>query len=148
MPQFPGLPAGFQPYPEANVQPPVIPAVIPSSGTPHPSFPITMPQPQHQQPTIIVNPGQVMPGTVPMIPRDEYHPSGPGPYPSSRPGSAQRPPFIPSDLSRSSSEADEEEEEEEPLPIEMASPSTEPSLLSSVAPSLVSSTIIRLVFIG
>ncbi|KAF9530522.1 hypothetical protein CPB83DRAFT_165178 [Crepidotus variabilis] len=99
-PQFPGLPMNFQPYPDQSVQPPVIPPMVPDGGTPPPSFPVTMPQP-----TIVVNPGAVMPGMgmVPPIPRDEYDPRGPGPQPfTSRPSSAQRPPFIPSDISRSS----------------------------------------------
>ena len=109
MPQpYTGLPVGFQPY--ADQGRPVIPPVIPDHRTPPPSHPPVIPQPQ---PTIIVQPGGVFPGTAPVVPMDGYHPIGPGRQPTPR---IDRPtePFIPPDLSPTSTGPPRD-----PLPVPM-----------------------------
>ncbi len=68
--------------------------MIPGHRTPPPTFPPVIPQTQQQPTIILTQPGQVIPGTVPAIPREDYHPAGPGPQPGPQ-GQMEPPPFIP-----------------------------------------------------
>ncbi|CAA7269900.1 unnamed protein product [Cyclocybe aegerita] len=100
MPQpqpYGGYPAGFQPFDR-----PVVPSVVPDI-TPRPAFGPVIPQ--APQPTIIVQPGGVIPptaGVAPAIPMDGYHTGGPGPQPVLR-VPTEPPIFIPPGFSPSGS---------------------------------------------